>query len=90
MPLVALAPTFDKPVVNNVTSTTIQKSLATRIVTTNEIPKNSIALATPTTTKTTTEKGATVELANTSTLGESFLEKYTISLLPSFSNNLQV
>lgn len=96
MPLVALPPSREivsttptqitSPVVS---STTIQKSLATRIVTSNDISKNTVALATPTTTKI-TEKGATMELSNTNTLGEAFLEQYTISVIPSFSNNLQV
>lgn len=100
MPMVALEPTLTQtatPTVNptkstttNTSTTVVQKSLATRILTTSEIPKNTVAIATSNTTKTTTAKWAVMEVADVAKLGEQFLDKYNVNIAPGFSNNMDV
>ena len=92
MPLVALPPIFDVSTPTATTTNTVkatsvvtQKSLATRIVPVSEVAKNEVA-----TTKVTTMYGANMEVANAATLGEDFLTKYTVKVMPGFSNSISV
>lgn len=92
MPMVGLAPIMDTstPTVTQsnttkTTSTVTQKSLATRIISSADVAKNEVA-----TTKITTLYGANVDVVDMKKLGEDFLTKYNIKVLPWFPNSLDV
>ena|GEM_PF-4232291 len=103
MPMVALAPTVThtpaatalahkavSPVTSSATASTTQKSLSTHIVTPNEVAKNQVAFAAIESTKTSAPNGTSMVINDTSKLGEEFLNKYSLSMTPSFGNSMVV
>lgn len=70
-------PTVTQSNTTKTTSTVTQKSLATRIISSADVAKNEVA-----TTKITTLYGANVDVVDMKKLGEDFLTKYNIKVLP--------
>ncbi len=90
--VVPLAPTTTSSTstTTKTTTVTVQKSLSTVIVTPKEVSKNTVALATNDTQKTIAGNSTSIEIANTNSIGEDFLKKYTITMTPSFGNRMTV
>lgn len=98
MPMIPIGPSVQTPVTSALTekamtapaeTATTQKTLPSRTVTAQQVSKNEIAYASVDSTKT-ASNGTSIEVNNVSKLNEDFLNKYNITLTPSFGNSMNV
>ena len=89
MPTIPLSPTEQTPV--ETAAVTTQKSLSAHIITPSEVPKNEVAFAvTPSTVKSLSTYGVSMLTNDLSKLGEEFLQKYNLTVTPSFGSTMKV
>lgn len=72
------------------TQRSLPKSLPKRTITSSQVSKNEVAFAPVDSKHTATNNGTAMEVNNTSKLGEEFLQKYNVIIMPSFGNSMNV